>query len=113
MFFEPQLTCQKLFQVLLFSGFLEGLFEDENGNINITITDNKGDVHQLRLNYTPRARSLGEDKVQGIKREMNTLKYKIVEHLRENITDQSQKDAIVECASCFDMNRRIDHLGGP
>ena len=101
------------FEVLLFNGFVKGLFEDENGNINVPIIDNKENVHQLRLNYTQRERHSGEDEVQGIKREMNALKDKIVENLRENITDQNQKDTIVECASCFDMNRRIDLLGGP
>ena len=92
--FLDMLEVLSSFKVLLFNGFLEGLFENENGNINITIINNKRNDHQLRLNYTNRVRRLGKDKVKGIKGEMNAFKDKFIKNIRENIKEQSQKVTI-------------------
>ena len=100
----------------LFNLFVDGLTEDDNGNIILTatITSDVGETttHSLTLNYThhPGRRPNGADhetKVDKIKKESMALKEKILDNLKENIEDQNQSDTLVEFTSCFDMNRDI------
>ena len=100
----------------LFNSFVDGLTEDDNGNIILTATatSDVGETttHSLTLDYThrPGRRPNGADhetKVDKIKRESLALKEKILDNLKENIEDQNQPDTLVEFTSCFDMNRDI------
>ena len=100
----------------LFNLFLDGLTEDDNGNIVLTTTATSDigetTTHSPTLNYTnhPGKRPNGADhetKVEKIKRESLMLKEKILGNLKENIVDQNQSGTLVEFTSCFDMNRDL------
>ena len=103
-------------KMTLFNLFLDGLTEDDNGNIVLTTTATSDigetTTHSLTLNYTyhPGRRPNGADhetKVEKIKRESLMLKEKILGNLKENIVDQNQSGTLVEFTSCFDMNRDL------
>ena len=103
-------------KMTLFNLFLDGLTEDDNGNIVLTTTATSDigetTTHSPTLNYTyhPGRRPNGADhetKVEKIKRESLMLKEKILGNLKENIVDQNQSGTLVEFTSCFDMNRDL------
>ena len=86
-----------------FDLFLNGLQEDEYGNIIYTKDD-----HSITLNYTHhQSRNAVQTKVSRIENELNSVKEKIRNNLIENVEDQNQKGTIVEYASVFDMSRKI------
>ena len=86
-------------KVTLFNLFVDGLTEDNNGNIVLT-TAAASDIgetttHSLTLTYThrPGRRPNGADhetKVEKIKRESLTLKEKILGNLKASIVDQNK-----------------------
>lgn len=91
-----------------FNSFLEGLSEDDWGNIILSTKTSTSDSHILTLNYTHyQGRRAAESKIEKIKREAVELKDKVLENLKQNIQEQNQADSIVEFASCFDMTRKI------
>ena len=97
----------------MFNSYVDGLEEDENGNIilNTTAVSQTGESHphQLTPNYThhPGRRANTETKVEKLKREAEALRISIIQNLKENIADQNQEGTLVEFASCFDMNRNL------
>ena len=104
-------------KLAIFDSYINGLSEDESGNIHLSTKTPTGEVHDLQLNYThhPGRRS-GESKVDKIKRVAVELKDTILDNLKSNIQLQNQADTIVEFTSCFHMKRilsceeRIDLL---
>ena len=104
-------------KLTIFDSYINGLSEDEWGNIHLSTKTPTGEVHDLQLNYThhPGRRS-GESKVDKIKRVAVELKDAILDNLKSNIQLQNQADTIVEFTSCFHMKRilsceeRIDLL---
>ena len=89
-----------------FDLFVDGLYEDPNGNVCLKNTSSGDDI---LLNYTrrPGRGAHGRTKVDTIKAQAYNLKKKIMDNLKENINSQKQSDTIVEFASCFDMSRNI------
>ena len=113
---ENAVAALKNTKMTLLNLFLDGLTEDDNGNIVLTTTATSDieetTTHTLTLNYThhPGRRPNGADhetKVEKIKRESLMLKEKILGNLKENIVDQNQSGTLVEFTSCFDMNRDL------
>ena len=100
-------TLEEL-EMKAFNSFIEGLSEDEWGNIVLSTKTTTGDSHILTLNYTyhPGRRPV-ENKIEKIKREAVELKDRVLQNLKENIQQQNQADSIVEFASCFDMKQKI------
>ena len=90
-----------------FNSFIDGITEDEWGNIVLSTKTPTGETHNLTLNYTHHPGRRAISKVDKIKNDAVELKNKILENLKTNIEDQSQSDTIVEFASCFDMKRKI------
>ena len=93
-------------KLTIFDSYINGLSEDEWGNIHLSTKTPTGEVDDLQLNYThhPGRRS-GESKVDKIKRVAVELKDAILDNLKSNIQLQNQAATIVEFTSCFHMKR--------
>ena len=90
-----------------FDSFVDGITEDEWGNVLLSTKIPTGENHNLTLNYTHHPGRRAISKVVKIKSDAVDLKDKILENLKSNIEQQNQADTIVEFASCFDMKRKI------
>ena len=96
------------FQTSLFDSFLDGLHEEEYGNIFYEILDTSGAKHTITLNYSSRpSRHAGGGKLESIKSECEAVKEKVICNIKENVEEQSQKCSIVEFSSAFHMIRKI------
>ena len=106
---DNMVTALDNFKSLSFDSFINGINEDDNGNVCLSKTTSTGD-HVLCLNYNhcPGRSGRAESKVEKIQRESTELKYKIIENIKDNIQQQNQKDTIVEFSSCFDMSHKIN-----
>ena len=73
----------------LFDSFLEGLSEDNYGNIKYEQFDEKGNKNTITLNhqYQPSQRSMS--KIELINEEGKELKGRIITNLIENVENQS------------------------
>ena len=94
-------------KIPLFDQFLNGLQEDEFGNIQNRYKSG----HLITLNYTvrPVRRSGNDDKFTSIRSDLNAVKEKIINILQENVADQSQTESIVEFDSAFDLSHRCEN----
>ena len=93
--------------------FLNGLEEDEHGNLICNLKMPSDNQHKIKLNYSHRPVSYQEavlSKVDQIKEAAQLLKEKIVTNLVDNIADQSQIGTAVEYASLFNFSNLIDLL---
>jgi len=86
----------------LLNAFLDGLYEDQNGNV--CINNMNGD--DILLNYTHRPSPVNVSKLDKIKENASDLKQKVLENIKSNIESQSQDSTIVEYTSCFDLSRQ-------
>lgn len=92
----------------LLDQFLNGLKEDENGNVIYEMNE-KGNTNSITLNYNHRPNRRTDDvpnKINIIKTEASDLKKQVIENLAENTQDQNQSSTIVEYASAFDLNNK-------
>ena len=84
--------------------FLNGLMEDENGNIILEQTGSNKET--TTLNYTHRpTRNENIDKVQSIKKLADNIKASVIKNMIESVAYQSPKDALVEYPLAFDFRR--------
>ena len=91
--------------------FLNGLEEDEHGNLICNLKMPSDNHQKIKLNYSHCPVSYQEavlSKVDQIKEAAQLLKEKIVTNLVDNIADQSQTGNVVEYASLFDCNNPND-----
>ena len=80
--------CSKLddgVETKLHKAFLDGLREDENGNILYEKVDN--DLEKLQYSSRP-IRGCQENKLEVIHNECEAVKQKVVENLLNNVKDQ-------------------------
>ena len=92
----------------MFDSFIDGLNEDDLGNIVLTRKSATGDYY-LQLNYMLHIvwHASAESKLDKIKREVIDLKGRVLKNLKDNIKQHNQADTIVEFTSFFDMKRKI------
>ena len=87
---------------------MDGLHQDEYGNIFYEILDTSGAKHTITLNYSSRpSRHAGSGKLESIKSECEAVKEKVICNIKENVEERSQKCSIVEFSSAFHMIRKI------
>ena len=99
------------FKTTLLNKFLNGVEEDEHGNLICNLTTPNGNQHKIKLNYSHcpvRHQEAVLSKVDQIMEAAQLRKEKIVTNLVDNIADQSQIGTAVEYASLFDFNNPID-----
>ena len=95
------------FESKRFNTFLDGLYEDENGNI-IAKCEVNGQTCELTLNYNHRPSRNPKSKIDSIKEQAKDIKEKLITNIVSNVIEQSQADTLVELSSMFDMARTID-----
>ena len=91
------------FPTPLLDAFLNGLEEDEHGNLHYAKDIPGQGRHHIKLNTDARPRR-GQSKLQLIENESAELREKVTDNLKSNVKDQMQEGTIVEYASCFDLN---------
>ena len=100
---ETFVDNMKKFESPCFDKFLSDLNTDEYGNI---VYDSGDNSIVLNCSHHPTRRSM--DRLGEIRKEGESLKNQVVDNLIANAVDMNQSSTVVEFASLFDLNRKLD-----